>query len=1050
MKNTLKLVFLFSILYVANSSVQAQVFNTGPTFPQVIPKSPEVMGMERYGGCPVSEYTGTPSINIPLHTIKIKDFEFPISLDYHATGILVTQEATWVGLGWNLIAGGCISVSAVGAIDNPKATPYATTSDWNFILNYSKPYWQAQAPFGYPPMPDGVPATFNAVDPNAYLNSLYVSGYVIGDTFGNFNGGILQNELAAKFNHESNIPEYRMTKEARIGSGERDIYNVSILGQSFEFSIHPTTGAYIYNGEKNKYKIEKSGNSWHITDEFGYLYKFGGGNPNGGDREFIDYYIDQFTSKQLESWFLSEIVYQGNTLVKINYNKSANVQKLPVLSESCEYIQGNTQKYRTNRNCSWTGRYSPMYLSSIITPLDSIVFITDTRNDMQGAYKLLYMRVISRSSKTLQKKYQFDYDYFTGSSTGMGTTYSSASNYIKQRLKLTQIVQWDNTNAKSMKYEFKYNENTNFPCKTSFSQDLWGYFNNEPNLYQGSFTSSTNCGIYSTGNTLLPTVSFIKQGETVISYLQNFTGANRETNKGVITIGMLKSITYPTGGKTEFEFESHDFLGAYGGKGGGVRIKKITNYTDDTTIASIKRYKYVKKDGTTSGKLIHPMKFTDQYYTKEPTHSLSDYTIFNRVNSSNVWNYSTSGSDAVVGYDRVEIEDFSADEKNSTGKKIVEFNSVVEISAYPEYNIYIPSNKITPIQNSSILNGKITSSTILNENNDTISVEKYAYNIENIEKNYINIRKMEKDLTLYDILSWVNVYILDEKGKKTGKTGVIYFGATMACYLPVLMVYPTTNYTTYLTKKEETAYFGTNKVSKTTNFEYDPLNYKIKKITETIDGKNHIKEYKYPLNYGAGDFFTQKALVDSNMISIPIEEFTFLNTTPIQSKKTEYNPFNNSTILAPNKILLKNGTNAYETRLKYENYDKFGNPQYITKDNADKVVYLWGYNYQYPIAKIENATYAEVTAKISETALETIAKKLAPSTTDFTTVNNLRTQLPNAMITTYTYKPSVGILTVTDPRGTIIIYTYDFFNRLQTIKDVNGITVEDYEYHYKN
>jgi len=109
--------------------------NTDVPIPTIIPKSPEVMGMERYGEYPVSEYTGIPSINIPLYTIKIKDFEFPISLDYHAAGIQVTQEATWVGLGWNLMAGGCISTIPVGAVDGPNS--FASTSEWMRILNYA-------------------------------------------------------------------------------------------------------------------------------------------------------------------------------------------------------------------------------------------------------------------------------------------------------------------------------------------------------------------------------------------------------------------------------------------------------------------------------------------------------------------------------------------------------------------------------------------------------------------------------------------------------------------------------------------------------------------------------------------------------------------------------------------------------------------------------------------------------------------------------------------------------------------------------------------------
>jgi YD repeat-containing protein len=64
-------------------------------------------------------------------------------------------------------------------------------------------------------------------------------------------------------------------------------------------------------------------------------------------------------------------------------------------------------------------------------------------------------------------------------------------------------------------------------------------------------------------------------------------------------------------------------------------------------------------------------------------------------------------------------------------------------------------------------------------------------------------------------------------------------------------------------------------------------------------------------------------------------------------------------------------------------------------------------------------------------------------------INNLRTQLPDAQITTYTYKPLVGMTSMTDPRGVKIFYEYDDFNRLKCIKDNNGNIIQKFDYHYK-
>ena len=57
---------------------------------------------------PVSLYTGTPDINIPVYTIEVGDYKLPVTLNYNASGIKVSQESSRVGLGWSVSAGGAI------------------------------------------------------------------------------------------------------------------------------------------------------------------------------------------------------------------------------------------------------------------------------------------------------------------------------------------------------------------------------------------------------------------------------------------------------------------------------------------------------------------------------------------------------------------------------------------------------------------------------------------------------------------------------------------------------------------------------------------------------------------------------------------------------------------------------------------------------------------------------------------------------------------------------------------------------------------------------
>ena len=83
-------------------------------FPQFPYQSPEVYSFQRCHSVDVNEYIGCANVSIPLYTIKSHDIEIPISLSYHGGGIKVAEEASWVGLGWDLAVGGCISRVVVG------------------------------------------------------------------------------------------------------------------------------------------------------------------------------------------------------------------------------------------------------------------------------------------------------------------------------------------------------------------------------------------------------------------------------------------------------------------------------------------------------------------------------------------------------------------------------------------------------------------------------------------------------------------------------------------------------------------------------------------------------------------------------------------------------------------------------------------------------------------------------------------------------------------------------------------------------------------------
>jgi hypothetical protein len=131
-------------------------------------------------------------------------------------------------------------------------------------------------------------------------------------------------------------------------------------------------------------------------------------------------------------------------------------------------------------------------------------------------------------------------------------------------------------------------------------------------------------------------------------------------------------------------------------------------------------------------------------------------------------------------------------------------------------------------------------------------------------------------------------------------------------------------------------------------------------------------------------------------------------------------------------------------------YDEFGNkvetiqhtPGNLT--NASYESYIYGYNNSLPVAKLVGVKYADIVAihnrinqikaasdvEISEASEENLRDEL----------NELRRDFPQALVTTYTYDPVIGITSITDSKNYTIYSVYDALGRIKFTKekDLNG------------
>ena len=157
-------------------------------------------------------------------------------------------------------------------------------------------------------------------------------------------------------------------------------------------------------------------------------------------------------------------------------------------------------------------------------------------------------------------------------------------------------------------------------------------------------------------------------------------------------------------------------------------------------------------------------------------------------------------------------------------------------------------------------------------------------------------------------------------------------------------------------------------------------------------------------------------------------------------------------MIKPQFIKTSLGTNVLENDIQFISYDNSnGNVTELKgKDNVN-IVYLWSYNGKYPIAEINNSTYNDVVTALAQLGITNVENQLSISTSpDMSIVNQLRQKLPNSLISTYNYKPLVGICTKTDARGITTTYNYDTFNRLKNISDTNGSIIQSFDYNYKH
>jgi hypothetical protein len=991
---------------------------------QVISPSPEAASLGKYGNIPVSLFTGTPSVSIPLMELKGIFLSLPVSLSYNNTGFKPEEIAPWTGLGWALQAGGVITRSVM--------------SDPDMGDNYYK-----------------TPSPLAPVPTDEYQKQLYYESVRIKEIeiqpdvyYYNFMGH--SGKFMVKPDGTIIKKEKSYLKIVWSGGIDSDFIITDEQGIQYEFrALEQTTISPVDDQPGAPPMITRSFiSAWYLSKVIA---------PNGMEELEFEYYSPEYAQSTMSGALTNNsVTYTRSQYISPSGDPISVLWPYQALTNSTYTFQPPAIAIYKKFVKKATLRKNNVSIGYIDFESDLNARVDLGDADFNGERRLSKVKLYntSNSVSTLMQEFDLGYDYF-----GINQP-ESPGYYRRLMLKTIQEISPNTpTTPSPPPYTFHYNgETAIMPMRFTTSLDHWGFYNGQPNMYGLS-------------PTLIPTVNVM--GSPYVSGNLGL-GANRDPDASSAGLTILGRIDYPTGGYTTFDYEGnsgsiYSSLDNTIRPVGGLRLREMIDYSFPGKPAIVKRYDYKNEDESSSGQIA----YYPQYYTVSTWEDLTYCIPFDpmviRTYNATISASSTFGLGTIqgshIGYSRV----MEYQTELATGKPLGKTVYAYDIQGFNEIDNHIGNGEL--LKQQTFDNGD----KLLEETTNTYTYEDFLSD-RVVSRKLLSLSAQSNATKLYRKISGTNTSYLYYPPTICGFIesgyGALYDVRTQYDhieneFLPqrskldqqVRKVFDNTS-NTYLTYTKKFTY---GNIAHTYPTLIEEADSKIDKVFTSI---KYVADYTTSCSPAAQTGSMAAALSDmqgKNMMGIPVEKLQYRENSVAANRRYVSGQFTQYKSGLPEKIYylqaspLPTSVTASQascnaaTQLIDNNYrlvatityDAFMNLQEESKANDMVTTYFWGYDHRYPVAKVTGKTYSEsLTSGISQSVLDNPASENALRTE----LNKLRT-LSGALTSTHTYQPMVGMISATDSRGLMITYEYDVLNRLVNIKN-NDEIVKNFRYNY--